>query len=757
MRALTVSLAAAVALAGGYVAQQAGWTKGLFAHDSDRSALSTARKSFVSSISPGRAQSAAPNEGYTPLFAQNTAAPEADPASTAKSQPVVDETALRYFAAKGDTKRLEAEIARLKVLYPDWTPPADPLAIKPAGDPELDRMWKLYADGKYAELRKAIGDRRKSDPAWTPPVDLLDGLAVAEAREQLLNASDVKQYETVLRVASARPALLTCADVDVLWRVAEAFAKTEKQDRARDAYRYVLTNCTDPAQRLATVQKALPLLTRSNLDFLLALEKTNADGVGEFASIRDDLARKAVGAGGEDPKADADPSDLETVEKLAQEKGLAADQLLLGWYYVRRDNAKTAEDWFRKALATKNMAEASQGLALALLGQGRAAQAEDVLYQWRDVSDEIRSVYLAATANLLAKEPPLAIAPEVLQRIVPVVYDARDPATAQQFGWYALALNQFQTASQWFSTALGWKPDDEASAYGLALTRFRLGDRAGVAQIQSAWRGRSERIARLGEKPSDQQRLSPYASTQIRPGYAVSGERSANLPGAASQNPIDTLAPANSTPIQPQPRAVSPQSSYVAVPEQRRPPAKVRQPAIAAAGAATSRGCASTLPPESLLPEAALSRGWCLMDLNRPMEAAAAFEVALQSRSQATRQDAAYGQSLAYLRVGLSREAGVAAAKAPQNRSRKRELRTALLANQATDSFEAGRYVEAILALDERARIAPERIDLMVLRGYAFYKLGRLGDARRVFEAAAATGSREGAKGLALVNSYGDP
>ena len=37
--------------------------------------------------------------------------------------PQVDETALRYFARQGDVRRLNAEIARLHSLYPDWTPP----------------------------------------------------------------------------------------------------------------------------------------------------------------------------------------------------------------------------------------------------------------------------------------------------------------------------------------------------------------------------------------------------------------------------------------------------------------------------------------------------------------------------------------------------------------------------------------------------------------------------------------------------------
>ncbi|WP_404289018.1 hypothetical protein ACD578_23600 [Microvirga sp. RSM25] len=40
------------------------------------------------------------------------------------SQPQVDESALRYFASQGDTRRVNAEIARLRALYPNWTPPA---------------------------------------------------------------------------------------------------------------------------------------------------------------------------------------------------------------------------------------------------------------------------------------------------------------------------------------------------------------------------------------------------------------------------------------------------------------------------------------------------------------------------------------------------------------------------------------------------------------------------------------------------------
>ena len=205
------------------------------------------------------------------------------------------------------------------------------------GDPQLDQMWKLYSEGKLAEVRKAIADRQTAQAGWQPPADLLDRLAVAEAREQLINASNLKQYEAVIRIGSTSSSLLTCGDVDVLWRVAEAFAHTHREDRARDAYLYVLNNCKKPEERVATIQKALPLLSRPNLEQLLATEQKTADGKGEFSAIRGDIARQSLANADADPKLVVAPADIATVEALATAGGLPSDALLLGWYHVRRD------------------------------------------------------------------------------------------------------------------------------------------------------------------------------------------------------------------------------------------------------------------------------------------------------------------------------------------------------------------------------------------------------------------------------------
>ena len=236
----------------------------------------------------------------------------------ATAAPQVDETALRYFARQGDTKRLEAEIARLKALYPDWYPPTDMTAPISVPDPKLDQMWKLYSTGRYAAARAAIADRVAREPGWHVPEDLLKRLDIGEAKDRLINAANAKQWNTVVQIAAATPSLLTCSDVDVLWRVAEAFAATERSARARDVGLYVLTNCQDPKERLATVQKAMQYLSDAELAELLALERVGADGRGEFAAVKTDLARRRVGAAAKDKATVAAPADLALIEQAAR-------------------------------------------------------------------------------------------------------------------------------------------------------------------------------------------------------------------------------------------------------------------------------------------------------------------------------------------------------------------------------------------------------------------------------------------------------
>ncbi|MCZ7494960.1 cellulose synthase [Agrobacterium rhizogenes] len=675
--------------------------------------------------------------GGQALQTQTAQAP--DPRATqpaSADMPEVDLSALRYFAARGDTQRLQAEIARLRALYPNWTPPADPLAIPENGDPRLDAMWQLYTDGRYAEVRKAIADRQQAEPGWQPPDNLTGMLSLAEARQRLVNASDLKQYTTVVDTAANNPSLLTCGEVDVLWRVADAFANTDRMGRARDAYLYILNNCTVASDRLATVQKASALLPAEMMDELLAKEKPGADGQLEFEPVKNDLARQFVAKAGEKEGIAVPSAYVMRLQRLAETDKLASDALLLGWYNIRQKNMAEAEKWFRKAREEEDSASASQGLALALIDRNEPREAEDVMYKWRKASDDALATYLAATANLLALEPPVVLPPEVLQRIAAETVAQKDAATAQQFGWYSLAFRQTPLALQWFSTALGWKPDDEPSAYGMAVSYHDLRNLASLRGIQQQWGGRSQRIADVGT-----------ARMVDQPGQAVAPITAPPVIAQVTAPPVQTNAPQGETAVVYNPPVVQ---QLEPSRKQARRPAQVQREAGAAS---RPRSCAAYPDPQRLPPQQALDLGWCLMETNRPAEALKAFESAIESGQSNVKSDAAYGQSLAYLRMGLTDHAAVSATKSRMDRPRATELQVSILADRAVSAFGSKRYAETLLLLDQRARLADERTDLMVLRGYSYLAMRRYGEAAQIFESLTAIGNKDGIRGLAAVRA----
>ncbi|WLR93311.1 cellulose synthase [Shinella zoogloeoides] len=638
-------------------------------------------------------------------------------AEIAERKPAVDESALRYFAARGDTARLNAEIARLRALYPTWIPPENPLAVPENEDRQLEEMWALYSQSRYADVRAAIARRQQEDAQWTPPADLVERLDIAEKRAALVAASNAGKPEEVVRIGAETPSLLTCSDADVLWRVAEAFFKTDRVQRAKDAYGYMLDNCTEGPVRVATVQKASTVLGYADMQDLLARERTGADGVKEFEAIRNDLARRFVGEGDEDPAITVSPAYLKIVEKLVADEGLASDALLLGWYHLRRDQNALAEPFFRKARAAEDSASASQGLALILLARKMPAEAEEAMYAWRTSSDQAMQTYLAATANLLALDPLPKLEPKVLNRIAGVTLEEKHPETGEQFGWYALAMNQPRTAEEWFAQVLKWKTDYEPAAYGLGVARLRLEDGAGLAAVKQAWGARSERIARLGEEDT-----SDDAAPLRR-------ERQPRIARTERRVPVEEMAGTRARVVE-----------EVAV-----RPERSERTARRVEGAPN---CRTTRDPSGLSPANALALGWCLMEINRPMEAAQAFEAALAGGGS-IRSDAAYGQSLAYLRAGLTSEAAVAATKGKLDSRRGAELQVSILTDRAVSSFRAKRFRETLVFLDQRSQVRAEPVDLMVLRAYSYKNLGMRADAYRLFEALGETGRQDAIRALA--------
>jgi hypothetical protein len=662
---------------------------------------------------------------------ETPSAPASDktqPSSSAKpGAPPVDETALRYFARQGDTRRLSAEIARLRSLYADWTPPEDPLKGPTVADPQLDHLWSLYAQGQFAQARAAIAERQSTDPKWLPPKVLTDQLDLADARSRLVNASNAKQYETVIQIASSTPSLRTCGDVDVLWRTAEAFAATDRKSRAADAYRYILTNCTDKKERAATMQKAAVVLPRSDLDQLLALARTGPDG-DDLQTLHEYVARGAVAEIGSQPNAKANAEDIALLEKAAEQGSTSLDPLLLGWYWLRHGDAAKAQHWFQTSYERENAAESAEGLALALIQLKKPAEAEAALAQWRDANDAAGKAYLSAAAGLLSGQPPPSIAPDVLARIVDAVIKRRDPATAQLLGWYSHAFKQDDTAARWFAAALAWKPDDEPSAYGLAVADLSLNRRPALLALERTWKSRSLRVAALTD---------PAAARAL-----AAGSPPTQAPAAGS----DTTQQPAATPLPGAPAGSAAPIGSESAPVARS--AKAPADFVAIAEPATASEAKTQGPPGG---------GWRLLQLNRPAEAAAAFSGSLAQASSKGRGDAAYGLALADLQLGLLGEADNAAQLASPRDGRGQQLRVSILREKILQAYAAGRYRDTVNGLDAMSAMVPETVDLMTVRGWSYFHLQRYEEAQRVFAALAAAGDEGATRALYIVKQTSSP
>ncbi len=300
----------------------------------------------------------------------------------------------------------------------------------------------------------------------------------------------------MIDTAAATPSLLTCAYVDVLWRVAEAFANTERVPRALDAYAYILANCSDPAERLATMQKAIDVLPEAEIAPLLVYERD-----GEFAPVMDTMLRRRVGLTAENPDLTSSLEDLARIEALAADEGNTADALLLGWYYYRHKEAGTGPlDWFDKARKRDPAERQGGGGLYAGADRARPLRRRRDGESWtgtRSPEDNL-AAYLIAAIGL----PPTrrSRSPSRCCSAWPTIVRVKSLQGGEQLGWYAYNLGQGEDRGAGSRPCAGGIRTYEPAAHGLAVAALGAwADQGGVNSIIREWGDRSERIANIGK------------------------------------------------------------------------------------------------------------------------------------------------------------------------------------------------------------------------------------------------------------------
>ncbi|ULB12206.1 hypothetical protein ORIO_20625 (plasmid) [Cereibacter azotoformans] len=179
--------------------------------------------------------------------------------SLAQAPSEEDLRALRYYRSQNDTPSYEAELRRLRVRFPDWTPPADPLA-RPGGPEgpsrEIDGIYQLIASGAFDAAEARIGETRLHYPGWIPPREMTELLTLSRAQASFDRALVAADPGEAARIAAAMPALLSCERINNPWRLAQAQQMAGATQEAFRLMQGILQTCGNVEHVTATLEKA---------------------------------------------------------------------------------------------------------------------------------------------------------------------------------------------------------------------------------------------------------------------------------------------------------------------------------------------------------------------------------------------------------------------------------------------------------------------------------------------------------------------
>ncbi len=402
--------------------------------------------------------------------------PTSRPRAMLRAQPLAvdgegpDESALRYYAQLGQMDRVNTEIERLVRLYPGWTPPVDLFNGEPPGDPSEDAYWELFGADRMDELRAAIAARKKEEPAWQPSKDLANKIRRKDLRVRIMDFWKKGRWQDLVDYVKADNYNADDADVEMLWTIAEAFAKTKQTNDAISVYLSILKSSADQPARLATIQKAMANLRMGDVEKLIAAGRYDAQGRSEFAPIMVDIVRARISAYLHDERSEKIPdAELDVFKAYAREEKDPNQPGLVAWYYYKTKSFRDALDWFKIALERGGDAMIAHGLAHSLRELDMRRETEEVAYAWREPLVNNLILFVDILERDLTLEFPPFIEPERLARYAKVTMDVASGEGAQALAWYAYNSCQYDVAMQWFQRAVAWFPK-EATVYGYALT-----------------------------------------------------------------------------------------------------------------------------------------------------------------------------------------------------------------------------------------------------------------------------------------------
>ena len=394
-------------------------------------------------------------------------------ADVTPAKPRIDEDALRYYASLGQKARVDAESRRLSHLDPTWHVPDD-LYTAHAGRPDEGPLWVLYTKGTLDDLSVAIAARQVAEPGWMPSEDLQAKIKTRILRAKIVDLAKAEDWHAIVQNFKQSGIAWAKDDAEVLWMIAEAYARENDCGEAYVVYRSIMTNHIDPAERRATIEHAIALIPMAMTEKLIAMAHTDAGGHDEFASIAIDITRARISAFLHDEPAKAVTADeLKAFQDFVHDVPDPNEPGLVAWYDFKQKDYPAALDWFKLAIGRGGDAMIAHGLAHTLRKVDRKREAEEVAYAWREPLINNSILFIDLLEEDFTKEQPPFIEADRVARYAKVTVETESGEGAQALAWYAYNTCQYPLALQWFERANAWLPK-EATAYGLALVSQRL-------------------------------------------------------------------------------------------------------------------------------------------------------------------------------------------------------------------------------------------------------------------------------------------
>lgn len=446
-----------------------------------------------------------PVQAQTPLNAPNV-----DLQLPGEVQSVeVDEGQLRQYAKEGDFARVDAEVRRLQLLYPEWVPPSD-LYGEPPEDPlnseiDLGYLWAVYETGDMRAVEDEIDILKRLNSGWQPPAELQRQVRATKIRQRFKSASEAKDWSSIINVYQANPGAFACSDIMIesIWWAADAFAQTSQPAKAKEIYGRVLNECRAPDLRLSTLEKAMSQMSDDDLESLFQQEEAKYRGQEQearFSAIKknwkgDPTSRQQAqhsqrfgNALLAASKGDLEYAELtwlgEQIEAQRDENGA----MVLGWHFFAKEDWAVAVQWFELSMNFKANANAAEGLAMGYEKLGRAEDAERIAAAWagrvETLDHMLQGVRLQRVWDAINDYRPgeaLRLTKQLLEA------NADDFAAQMGQGWALLALDRSSEARVLFEGILGnrqaaeeWQ---EQAAHGIAIAAVAQDDLTAARQM----------------------------------------------------------------------------------------------------------------------------------------------------------------------------------------------------------------------------------------------------------------------------------